>query len=151
MRKLALLGIVIAAALLSGCSTYKPARGSGPGYSEMQIDTNVYRVSFRGDGATKPDQADEMSLLRCAELMAEKGFPFFVIQSGQAFASTHNYTTPLQVKAKDSKATVTGGQSYTINTPSVIKTVIGLIERPASGIVYDTQQIVSSLSPKYRK
>lgn len=151
MRKLALLGIVVASALLTGCSTYKPATGSGTGYSETQIDNNVYRVNFRGDGATKPDQADEMTLLRCAELMAEKGFPFFVIESGQAFESTHNFTTPLQVKARDNKATVTGGQSYMINTPSVTKTVVGLRERPASGIAYNTQQIVSSLGPKYRK
>ncbi len=151
MRKLALLGIVVASALLAGCSTYKPATGSGPGYSEMQIDSNVYRVSFRGDGATKPDQADEMSLLRCAELMAEKGFPFFVIQSGQAFASTHQFSDPIQVKVRESKATVTGGDSFTISIPSVVKTIVGLRERPASGIAYNTQQIVSSLGPKYRK
>jgi hypothetical protein len=151
MQKITLLAILAASAWMAGCSTYKPSTGAGPGFSEMQVDANVYRVSFRGDGATKTDQAEEMALLRCAEVMAEKGFPFFTIQSDQAFASAKNFTNPIHVKVRENKATVTGGNSVTINIPSVVKTIVGIHERPAAGFAYNTQQIISSLGPKYRK
>lgn len=69
MRIVALISVVVA---LVGCaSAYKP-EGFGGGFSESQLDTNVFRVSFRGNGFTRAERAEELALLRSAELTVKK-------------------------------------------------------------------------------
>ena len=44
------------------------------GFTESQLDTNVFRVTFKGNGYTSPDRAEDMALLRSAELALQHGF-----------------------------------------------------------------------------
>ena len=57
-----------ASLVLVACATaYQPQSFSG-GFSETQLDKNVFRVSFKGNGYTNAERAEEMALLRSAEL-----------------------------------------------------------------------------------
>ncbi|MEM8615337.1 MAG: hypothetical protein AAGF20_00225 [Pseudomonadota bacterium] len=84
---------VLATIALAGCATgYKPLGFSG-GYSEVPLAADTYQVSYRANAYTKPDRAQEMTLLRCAELADEAGYAYFVIRSVEDQSRTSSYTT----------------------------------------------------------
>ena len=70
-----------AAFLLSACASapvYAPAAGpSAPGYSETQIETNRYFVTYRSGGATGAAVLQDYALLRAAELTLQNRRDWF--------------------------------------------------------------------------
>lgn len=75
---------IAGAALLTACVTgpvaYGPAQGTGYGFSNQQIESDRFQVSFTGRNA---DEARNLALLRAAELTKGHGFSHFrVIGSG---------------------------------------------------------------------
>ncbi len=47
---------------LAACATaYQPQSFSG-GFTETQLDKNVFRVSFQGNGYTRAERAEEMAI-----------------------------------------------------------------------------------------
>ncbi|MCB2112842.1 MAG: hypothetical protein R3C42_00710 [Parvularculaceae bacterium] len=69
---------------LAACATavgtaYGPADAKGYGYEETRIETNRYRISFAGDGATPMAVVEDYALLRAAELAIDNGFDWFRI------------------------------------------------------------------------
>ena len=48
--------------LVAACATtYQPSGLTG-GFDEVQLDTNVYQVSFRGNGYTSAERAADLCL-----------------------------------------------------------------------------------------
>lgn len=79
---------------LSACATtYRPL-GFGGGYSDVQIDANTYRVSFRGNGYTSRDRVETYMLYRCAELTDQAGYDYFVVVNTGTDARQSFVTTP---------------------------------------------------------
>lgn len=79
MRSILIIGAVLA---LGACATaigtaYGPVDSKGYGYEETRIETNRYRVSFAGDGATPMTVVEDYALLRAAELAVENGYDWF--------------------------------------------------------------------------
>lgn len=150
------------ALLLAACATaYQPESFSG-GFSETQLDSNVFRVSFKGNGYTRADRAEELALLRSAELALKNGFTHFVIVQGQSGAQYGTYTTPMQANTTGSATvygntaygrsttTFTGGQTFLITKPSTTNTIVCFKGRPeVNGLVYDANFIYNSLASKY--
>ena len=72
-----------AAALLAACATstpYGPAEGgSGYGFSEQRIESNRYRVMFRGNSSTTREIVETFLLYRAAELTLMNGFEHFIV------------------------------------------------------------------------
>jgi hypothetical protein len=64
-------------ATLSACATAYQRDGFTGGFSETQLDENVWRVTFEGNGYTREQRAEDFALLRSAELTLEKGFYAF--------------------------------------------------------------------------
>jgi len=133
MRPIILTGLAI---VLGACATsYKPQGLSG-GFSETQLDRNVFRVSFRGNGYTRPERAEDFALLRSAELALRNGFTHFIIVDGRSSSEYGAYTTPTQSyttggatsygnTAYGSATTTTyGGQSFLIRKPSATNTIV---------------------------
>jgi len=60
MRIIYLLSI---SAILSACATSYQKEGATRGYTETQLDTNVFQVSFRGNGYTEKQRASDFTLL----------------------------------------------------------------------------------------
>ena len=74
MKKL--LTILLVAIIMQGCATTYQSNGYTGGYSETQLDENVFKVSFRGNGFTRKDRTEDFTLLRSAELAIKNGYNY---------------------------------------------------------------------------
>lgn len=73
---------IAAAAALAACATtppsYAPATSqSAPGYSETQIESNRYFVTFRAPSGADPALLQDYALLRAADLTLQNGREWF--------------------------------------------------------------------------
>ena len=97
----AMLVAVLGAATLmtAGCATetaYRPATGSGfarTGYSDRQIETNRYVVSFSGNSYTSRDTVEKYLLYRAAELTLQNGYDHFIMADRQTDRRSRTYAT----------------------------------------------------------
>ncbi len=81
-KKTATVSILAASALaLTACASlapYGPQMGPrGQGYAEQQIESNRFRVTYRGVGAAAP--VADRALYRAAQLTTEKGYDWFEV------------------------------------------------------------------------
>lgn len=157
-----LLFAVCFTVLLSACATSYKADGFSGGFSETQLDTNVFRVSFRGNGYTRAEKAEELALLRSAELTLKSGFTHFAVIDSQSRERHGSYTTPTQSYTTanataygnsaygTAQTTTYGGQTIHISKPSTTNTIMCFTGKPdIQGLVYDAQFLCNSLGSKY--
>lgn len=87
IRKLLAVLLGAGALALAGCqmgpTPYQPgAPGSGGrGYAETKIETDRYRISFRGNSMTDRETVETYMLYRAAELTLQNGYDVFTIVS----------------------------------------------------------------------
>jgi hypothetical protein len=112
-----ILIVVGIALLLTACATrYQPVAFTG-GYSEMQVDANTYKVSFRGNGYTSRDRVETYLMYRCAELTVETGHDYFVLVGGGTDARQDLVTTPgTYTSTTTGSATAYGNTAYGSST-----------------------------------
>jgi hypothetical protein len=86
MIRKALLGLSLVGVLgLSACETYSPtpyqaaATKNARGYSETKIESDRYRISFKGNSLTNKETVETYMLFRAAELTLQSGFDTFTI------------------------------------------------------------------------
>ena len=169
MRIFAILSIIL---LLGGCATAYQPQGMTGGFSETQLDTNVFTVTFKGNGFTDRDKANDFALLRSAELALEHGFKYFVIVGAQQYSKNSTYTTPTTATTNvnantfgsainygnnttynantygTATTTVSGGQTYNISKPRTSNTIVCFTEKP-QGFAYNAEFITKSLNQKH--
>jgi hypothetical protein len=63
---------------LCACATAYQPKGATGGFTEVQLDTNVFKVSFQGNAYIKADEVEDLALLRSAELTLKNGFSHFI-------------------------------------------------------------------------
>lgn len=75
------LSLLAAAATLAACASAAPYQplSKGIGYSEQQLESNRYRVSFAGNGATPKATVENYMLYRAAEVTLQRGYDGFLI------------------------------------------------------------------------
>ena len=151
------------AMLLAACATpYQPSGMSG-GFTETRLDSNVFRVTFKGNGYTSRERAEDMALLRSAELTLQYGFTHFAIADGRSTAEHVTIDMPTRATTTGTVSTygntsyinartnVTGGDSFTVAKPSTTNTIVCFNGKPQiNAFVYDANFLVDSLSPKYK-
>ena len=49
------------------------------GYADLQIASDIFRVSFQGNYYTPPEQVRDMALMRAADLAIQYGAPYFQV------------------------------------------------------------------------
>lgn len=85
------------AAALAACATstpYQPAGGSGYGFSEQRIESDRYRITFRGNSSTTRETVENSLLFRAAELTIQNGYDYFVmVESDTEARSTYSTAT----------------------------------------------------------
>ncbi|MFN7694400.1 MAG: CC0125/CC1285 family lipoprotein [Burkholderiales bacterium] len=156
------IGLMLVVAL-AGCATGYKADGFTGGFSEAQLGPNMWRVSFKGNGYTSADRAEEMTLLRSADVVLQAGFTHFAIVDSRsrvdsvkvgsspstsqtqgsvshAYGSTYNYTATTQTQ---------GGGDWIARMPSSSNTIVAFKGDPKQGQVYDAQFIYNSLGKKH--
>lgn len=142
---------MVLCAFLVACSSYGPAGGSGTGYRESQLEPSIYRVIFRGSGNDRYDEVEEMALLRCAELMKQNGYPYFVVLLSSEQSFNQQLAMPIQGRAYGNTVSFTGGNSVNVQSHTVIKTVMGYKSMPAQGPILESQKIIDLWAPRYKR
>jgi hypothetical protein len=153
-------GLIVS--ILAGCATAYQAQSFSGGFTETQLDTNIFKISFKGNGYTSPERAEEMALLRSADIALKNGFTHFAIIDGRSRADYATFTTPTQSNTNANvtlagntaygRATTTtfGGQSFLITKPSATNTIMCFNGKPdVQGLVYDAKFVFNSLAQKY--
>lgn len=159
MVRVLILGLLLGTV---GCATGYHARGLGGGFSETQLDLNVFQVRFRGNGYTSQERATDFALLRSAELARKNGFEFFIIADRGDETRSFAHTTPTESYTTgtasvvgntayvNANTTTYGGQTYVIRKPALVNTVVCFKERPEGrGFVYNATFVYESLTQKY--
>ena len=84
--------VAVAALVLTACETpanYGPKDGQvRTGYTDQQLATNRYRVTFTGNAATPRETVENYLLFRAAEVTAKSGYPFFLFDTRDTEAKT---------------------------------------------------------------
>jgi len=169
MRFITALSLIL---FLSGCATAYQPQGMTGGFSETQLDTNVFTVTFKGNGFTGRDRANDFTLLRSAELTLEHGFKYFVIIDAQQYSKNSTYTTPTTATTNlhantygsaysygnnttynantygTATTNISGGQTYNISKPRTSNTIVCFTEKP-QGFAYNAEFLEKSLKEKY--
>lgn len=152
MKNLKMLYLLIAVSVgLVGCATatsYQPLDVfDGGGYTETQLDENVFDVEFSGNGYTGGERARNFTLLRCAELTLQNDYAFFVIiiEEQSSDVSTSTFTTP---------TTTTYGTTYSATTtttskPTARNKIVMFKEKPDDVFSYNAKFIENSIKAKY--
>jgi hypothetical protein len=75
----------LALAVLGGCATATPyqAQKGGYGYAEQKLESDRYRVSFRGNSATSLETVQNYLMVRAAELTLAQQGDYFIVLSTQ--------------------------------------------------------------------
>ncbi|MGE3143584.1 MAG: hypothetical protein AB7L65_09700 [Hyphomonadaceae bacterium] len=77
--------IVLAAlALVGACAStptpYGPApRAGAAGFSDMRIEADRYRVTYRGARGDAPEKVNDFALLRASDVTLEAGYDWFTV------------------------------------------------------------------------
>ena len=87
-----LIAAIVAVFFLTACvssTPYGPVNGGGFGYADQRIQSDKYRVSFRGNAATRRDTVENFLLLRAAEITLANGFDYFVVEENDTEARSY--------------------------------------------------------------
>ncbi len=164
--------LLIAATVLTGCATAYQPQGATGGFSEMQLDENVFQVTFKGNGYTDHDRANDFALLRSAEIALEKGYKYFVIVDAQQYSKNSSFNTPTTATTNinantygsaygygksmnysgntsgTATTTYSGGQTVNISKPRTTNTIVCFKEKP-DGFSYNAEFLAKSMKEKY--
>jgi hypothetical protein len=92
-RRQAPLAVALLLLGLVGCAVptpYQPAT-DGYGFTEQQLESNRYRVTFSGNSVTPRDVVQNYLLYRAAEVTLEKGHDYFTVVNQDIERSTVYY------------------------------------------------------------
>ena len=153
--------IILMVAFLQGCATAYQSKGFSGGYSETQLDANVFKVSFRGNGYTSRERASDFTLLRSAELAIQNGYKYFIVIDANSYTSNSTYTTPTRSYTTanvygsgnyaygNATTTTYGGQTYNVSKPSASNIIVCFEEKPEAGFSYNAELIYKNITEKY--
>lgn len=101
------------------------------GYSETKLAPDTVRVVFRGNTSTRKERAQDLALMRAADLALQAGFPFFTVIEE-----------------------VSGGRQdspkgATISMPKSEILVRFLKDKHAGGVIFDAAYLMKSVREKY--
>lgn len=162
MRRLVTFVLIpLALATLAGCAArYKPDSGWGGGFSDTQLDKNLFRVVYNGTGNARTERVEEWALLRASELTLKHGFSYFAITDGGTREDVSTYVTPVEstTEARRTKrgnvvmsTTTTGGDTITTVRPTTTYTFLTYHRKPTNvAMAYDAEFLCRTLGEKYK-
>lgn len=153
--------LLISCSVLTACATGYQAKGLSGGFSEVRRTDFIYQVRFEGNGYTTPQRAEDLALLRAAELTLEKGFRFFTLLDESTRVDRTTSTTATQSSTQGridafgnyrARTSVTGGDSFDVNRPTA-RLLVGMApSNEVAGYIWmDARSVVADLGPKLRK
>ena len=79
---------------LAGCATGYHSKGLTGGYSNMKLQDNIFKVTFRGNAYSSMERTGDFALLRSAEITIENGYKYFVVLETNSFIKIFSYIMP---------------------------------------------------------
>ena len=159
MKKLSILTLTL---LLGACSTPYKSEGFAGGFSEIQLDKNVWQVTFEGNGYTKSQRSEELAMLRSAELTLSQNFTHFAFVDSRSSSETVTISTPqnsystfnANTYGNSTYGTMStrsyGGGTQSFNKPKTTNTVMMFNGKPTlNTLVYDAKLICENIGKKY--
>jgi hypothetical protein len=161
-------GASLLVAVVAGCATpYRPLQ-AGTGFTDSQVSADQFRVSFKGNGYTTWEQANDFARLRAAQVALDHGFNFFAItdvtntssvRSYQARQQYHaNYPLPMELPPPVMGGSDPNRGSYLVEydqtkvyyRPGEILLITCFRFKPDKPFTYDAAELARSLSVKYQ-
>jgi len=151
MKKIILITFIIS---LYGCATSYTSSGLFCGYSDTQLDKDVFKIHFKGNGFTSKEKADDYALLRSAELTLKNSFNYFIIINSGSDTTHSSYTAPYQTyttyNTGQSNSVTYGGQTTKFSKPEATYTIKCFSEKPSDqSNAYNAKFICDSIGHKY--
>ncbi len=153
-RLLGTLAFIALAACSSGPTRYIPALDSDDvGYREQRLETERYRVSFRGNADLKGPQVEDMAMRRAAELTVQSGYTWFHVVSRNTELASGTYT-PSGPTVGVGGSTGSFGSGLGVGLgfnfggdsrqyQSTLEILMGNGAKPADPNAYDAQQVLA--------
>jgi len=155
----ALASAGMVAASVAACATtapYGPAASPNRiGYFEQEIEPERYRVSYHGPSGMSPSLADDLAMLRAADLTLERGYDWFRVV--QRYGDTAAPTQPRfsfgvggasfgrRSGVGVGTSTGFGGQPTFIANLEIL---MGRGVKPADRDIYDARQVSQVIRPR---
>ena len=149
-----LIPIIVVMLFIQGCPTPYQKKSTRSGYSETQLDENVFNVSFSGNSYTDREEVVDFTLLRSAELTLENGFQYFAIidkDNDTTYRTIPQSSTYYTRSPAYYGTTITsiGGDTRIISKPSALNTIVCFEEKPEFPFTYNAKFIYKSVREKY--
>ena len=153
------IGLAVILVALVGCATDYQPNGLLGGFSDTQLDENVFNITFRGNGYTSMERASDFTYLRAADLTLKNGFTYFAVTYSTKNVSTSSFTTASQTTTQINyyggtayaTSQTTPGTTYTFNEPAVEMTVICFAEKPQTdATLFNAKFLSRSIRQKYK-
>lgn len=161
-RAFAVVALAVAALVLAGCTgptPYMPVGESGNGYSEQQLESGRYRVSFAGNSLTRRETVENYMLYRAAELTLSTGNDYFQVVSKDTDKSTTYRSTGPDVGVFGGRGGWGGGVGWGVGTTfstaepeqsftMAVEVLLKQGTRPEGDAnTYDARAVIGSLGP----
>jgi len=148
--------LTLAACAAVGPAAYGPADKDSFGYEDMRIESDRYRVVYRGSGGMPPELVEDYARRRAAELALANGYQWFRVVAldiegeerggvgvGAGFGSgSYGRRSSVGVGVGGNLGTI-GGQKYFTARMEVL---MGSGEAPDDPGVYDAADVVASIA-----
>lgn len=130
------------------------------GYSSFQLDSNIFKITYKGNHRTKKERINNFALLRSAEITIENGFKYFIIINSDQYSTLKSYTSPVTAETEinpdlsgglfgpTATTTISGGETTYSESPTSSNTIICFKEKP-EGFSYNARFLEKSLKQKY--
>ena len=154
MKKLIILSLAVAlgACAAVGPTTYGAADSKGFGYEESRIESNRYRIIYRGSGGMPPEQVEDFALKRAAEIAVANNYDWFRViardltgeeRGGLGIGAgvgggSYGRRSGVGVGVSGDLGTI-GGQDY---FTARIEVLMGSGETPEDGDYYDARSMI---------
>ena len=132
-----------------GCATtYQPQSFTG-GFTETQLDEDVYSVNFNGNGMTSLEKTKDFTLLRSAELTLKKGYKFFIIIDSNSFIDKTQGSVPVHSYDYATQSYYKTQQQFTASKSKSSNTIKMLMSKPSNTFSYNAEFLVRSIKTRY--
>jgi hypothetical protein len=129
---------------------FQPKVEEQPGFRAEQVDMITYRVEYQGQRGESLRAAEEMGLVRTADLVLQKGYKHFAVIESQAGGQVATgQTAPTTYGAESS--TIFMNSRITETTSPNVKGTVRLYQEPpeATVRVFDAHAVCATYGPKY--
>jgi len=159
MNRLIILATAIAlgACAAVGPTAYGPANSKGFGYEESRIESDRYRITYRGSGGMLPEQVEDYAMLRAGELALQNGYEWFRVVARDISRDQRGGVTlgagvgTGSYSRRSSVGVGVGGNFGKIGARDYftvrLEILMGAGDAPDEDQAYDASSIVSAISP----